>query len=881
MIRRRSAGQGEWKMADQVNSLLSLFWRLPLEGARQMARLALAPLTSLAGGGSVVGATAAAVESGVDKLFRATEEAVGQLQDQTLDLLYDTATLQPFLQALQQNFTQLGPEPEIGSQKQPEIEFLKAVNDTAPAGNSNLILALAVLYTSVNRQAEGVRVFQGYLRNSAAMETWQRGVYLSALALLQASQAQVTPAWQIGTLLARAQAALETARLAKEVTSGEPDFSPDLAKVIARWVSGLVNAQLPPPLGNRQTAFADLEWVNATITRTTERAAQAFTFLRESYFQLARLFRDAGDERQAEKYLDLSTFSSFEDKTIILATLFSSDSDGLRNGIKHVTENGGGTVFTVSGQDMSEYNFVLTRDGRHLVAIDAGSREDLNESAYRALVEHLRQRGIEPPPLTDVISTHTHWDHVSGLPAFRRLNPRLRVYARANYEAEQAEAAFMPPPYDWFLGTRFQIEPLIQFRPDVVIEADGPLMREGITIGGTRFEFKLIAEGGGETPDGLFVYLPEQKVLFAGDFIVPWLGSPYNHEGNLDSLLHSISWIDELKPEVILHGHETVTLFYSHWETLHRLRPHLVWLRDEILRWIHEHRTRVEVQEMNLYPAGILQPEQQDVQIPFLLMRESVINRLFLQTTGYWGPRLENVDYLTPEELGSIFGRYLGLSPEEISTAVNRMIANGDLELAGRTADWALYGFPGSDVLQKIRRKAYLHLVQKWQVVNPFKFLMYAEHVEAPVHQLQPELSRGASLDLGFGLESLYGSYDLTSTVGAQRAAGIGEMSFDGAGRVKGWQRFNAGAGLVEQTLTGTYQVFKSGMGEGQLRISTAGGGDSMLVLELTPMQVESVRHVRRMTELVAVAYAQGGDSSTPSPLTRLTLVRSGGGRID
>src|SRR5687767_3853671 len=106
-------------MADRISSLLSLSWRLPLEGARQLTKLAVAPLAGLFRGDS------AAIDRNVDKLFRATEEAAGQIQEQTIDLVVDATTLRPFVQALQQNFTVFGPEPEIGSQKQPELEYLK------------------------------------------------------------------------------------------------------------------------------------------------------------------------------------------------------------------------------------------------------------------------------------------------------------------------------------------------------------------------------------------------------------------------------------------------------------------------------------------------------------------------------------------------------------------------------------------------------------------------------------------------------------------------------------------------------------------------------------------------------------------------------------
>ena len=68
------------------------------------------------------------------------------------------------------------------------------------------------------------------------------------------------------------------------------------------------------------------------------------------------------------------------------------------------------------------------------------------------------------------------------------------------------------------------------FKPDVLVDRPSEL-----TIGGTRIS--LIPIVGGETPDGMFVELPDQGVLFVGDFIMPYLGAPFVEEGNLQGLL--------------------------------------------------------------------------------------------------------------------------------------------------------------------------------------------------------------------------------------------------------------------------------------------------------------------------------------------------------
>jgi glyoxylase-like metal-dependent hydrolase (beta-lactamase superfamily II) len=434
----------------------------------------------------------------------------------------------------------------------------------------------------------------------------------------------------------------------------------------------------------------------------------------------------------------MSGYENLAEKETILATIYSASPDGLRDGIKHVTEDGSGTIFTVSGHDMSEFDFVLSKDGEHLIAIDSGSREDTLEAAYLFFRNHLRLRGSpDPPPLTTVIFTHAHWDHIGGHSFYRRLNPRARFYARANYNAERGRCEHQVPPYRWFLGTEFRRENVGDFRPDVLIDMDSTIGKEGLVVGGTRFEFKLIEGGGGETPDGMFIYLPDQGVLFAGDFIVPWLGAPYVAEGDVGSLFAAIDWItEEVKPGRILYGHEALTLFYSKWETLKRFRPHLEWLHRETLAHIYANKTLSEIQGLNLYPPSIVGADQADVQLPYLIMREVMINRIYRQNTGYWGPQLTGVDYLGPDEIGSVFKRYLRLSEAELASAVARMIESGDHELGGKVADWSLRHFPDSDLLRNARRAAYRKLKEKWQSLNVFKFVMYSEHINDATHQV-------------------------------------------------------------------------------------------------------------------------------------------------
>lgn len=861
-------------MRDLTNALLRLSWSVPLTGAEQLTKIFSRPLTTALGTkpGSL-GAAASVVEEQVGKLFQATREGADDLQRQTVDCVYEGLTLKPVVAALQQNFSFLGPRPEPGAQEQPELAYLKAVNDAGPPGQSLTILFPGVLYSNLNRAAEGVEIYQGYLRDfDAAMLPWQRGVYLSTLALLRASAAQVTPIWDVVDLLALARGALSAAREAKEVTAGLPDYDSQTAKVIAVWVSGLLNAQLPAPLGDKKLARQDLEWVAATINRTPESQANSFLYLRECYFQLALLARGAGDTTKAQEYLQLSTYDDFEKPNIILATLFAVDEQGLRDGIKHCLVSGNGSVFTVSGHDMSEFNYCISEDGKELIAIDAGTRWQRSEAAYNYFVGYLRSLGREPPPLTTVFFTHAHWDHIGGHTTYRKLNPNVKFYSRSNYREEQRRIVDLPPPYDWFLSTEFEIGDVASYRPDVVIEAG----HEELTIGGTKVEIKLIPGGGGETPDGLFIHLPKEKVLFAGDFIVPWIGSPYNQEGDIDSLLEAIDWIAEIRPDIVLHGHEALTVFLKRWQAMERLRVHLAWLRAKTEELIDAHHSRVEIQEQNLYPQAILKADQADIQLVYLLLRESVINRIYHSRTGYWGPQLENVDYLTAAEFGSIFKRYLKLTSSEIVDLVDAMLRNGDHELAGKLADWCLTQDNNDDRLREAQKKAYRKLKEKWQVLNVFKFIMYAEHIDDPTHQLPlGETPQGYAeeaaepfIDLGFSNASFAGNYGFSLVVGGQRVVGIGVTQSDGNGNFYGSQELNLGTGaeLVFQTVNGTYQVYPDGTGVAHLTLTLPDGTEVPQTFDYVVLRAEQRGDVKLAIELQGVGRDPVVDPATGQP---------------
>lgn len=187
---------------------------------------------------------------------------------------------------------------------------------------------------------------------------------------------------------------------------------------------------------------------------------------------------------------------------------------------------------------ISNAGVVETNDG--LVVIDALGSPTLAEELLAAL------RTLSPKPVTHVIVTHYHADHIYGLQAFKAAGAQVIAhraalgYLHSDTAARRLEAS------------RDELFPWIDEKTRLV-EADrwidGPTR---LSLGGV--EFVLQPVGPAHTPEDLVVHVPARRVLFAGDLVfrgrVPFVG-----------LADSRQWIASLQTlldfavDVVVPGH--------------------------------------------------------------------------------------------------------------------------------------------------------------------------------------------------------------------------------------------------------------------------------------------------------------------------------------
>ena len=594
--------------------------------------------------------------------------------------------------------------------RRPELEYLKAVNSVAPPRDPQLLFLLMAQYSNANLQGEGADFFSARLKEFGPRLTdSQKALYLSAIGLLRAQHASSV------SLLHRIGYVKDTIAIldqAKQLSGGQV--------FVVNWIAAIVDTELPGFFHQRKAAQDELAW----CLENADKAPHA-GWLREVYYHLGKLALADGEQAKAQDYLRRSGYKGF-DRPITLITPFSEDvASGHTFSPRRIAEIVPGRVYALSGFEFTEYYFVVSDDGRQLIGIDAGTRPDSAKAAFEAL------RAYAPglPELTTVFITHAHWDHVGGHSYFRTLNPRLHFYARSNYSEEVERDLNAPAIFDKrFFGERFNLDDVRSFKPDVTIDR-----RTELRVGGTRIE--LIPVQGGETHDAMFIYLPDQGVMFVGDFIMPYLGAPFVAEGDLQGLLDAIDIVVEKHPQHLLHGHEPLTRNFASPSMLAQLKTDLVWLREQVLSAIRRGDERGMIQDANLIPPELLS-SQPDVYQPYLILREHVIDRLYDQNVGYWQTDLQGLDHLGRADRAELLVDYLGISEKQLVKTAERLAADGKYELAASLLESSGGRFDRSESVAHAKRLVYLKLMEKHQNTDPFKFIIYSGKIGEQTPQM-------------------------------------------------------------------------------------------------------------------------------------------------
>jgi glyoxylase-like metal-dependent hydrolase (beta-lactamase superfamily II) len=183
--------------------------------------------------------------------------------------------------------------------------------------------------------------------------------------------------------------------------------------------------------------------------------------------------------------------------------------------------------------------FVVTDSG--VVVIDALASPRQGEDLVRAV------RSVTKQPVKWVVLTHHHPDHHFGTAVFRRLGARVIAHPdRRVLALEGGEDALIA---DWVRVVGLDAMRGFEFAdtPDRPVVGTDTLRLAGRTL-------VISHPGAAHTAGDLIVWLPSERVLFAGDLLIED-GVTMVVDGSSGALLKALTALEQLNPRTVVPGH--------------------------------------------------------------------------------------------------------------------------------------------------------------------------------------------------------------------------------------------------------------------------------------------------------------------------------------
>ncbi len=206
----------------------------------------------------------------------------------------------------------------------------------------------------------------------------------------------------------------------------------------------------------------------------------------------------------------------------------------------------------------------MTRQG--VVVIDALASPRQGRELLQAI------RSVTRQPVKWLVLTHHHPDHHFGAVVFKREGAKVIAHPdRATLASEGGEDALMA---DWVRVVGLDAMRGFEFADF----PDRPVTRTDTLVLGD-FTLVIVHPGAAHSPGDLVVWLPRERVLFAGDLLVED-GVTMVVDGNSGVLLEALSQLDSLQPRVVVPGHGALPPRPA--DLVARTRRYLTTLRAEM-----------------------------------------------------------------------------------------------------------------------------------------------------------------------------------------------------------------------------------------------------------------------------------------------------------
>lgn len=374
-------------------------------------------------------------------------------------------------------------------------------------------------------------------------------------------------------------------------------------------------------------------------------------------------------------------------------------------------------------------NTSAVRTDAGLVLVDAGSRETASQT-LAAL------RRWDDSPVHTVIYTHGHIDHSWGArlldeEADARGIARPRIVAHRNvlnrfdrYDATHGLNSLV-------MGRQFN-QPRYTFpkehrRPDEVYDDT-----RALTVGGVRIE---LFHGRGETDDATFVWLPKQRVLASGDFVIwvfPNAGNPRKVQRFAPDWAAALRRMEALKPEVLVPGHGPVIFGAARVaQVLRDGADVLKSLTCQTLELMNRGSSLDEILRTVSAPVDLLAK-------PYLLPQyddpEFVVRNIWHLYAGWFDGNPAHLKPAAATELATELAFLVG-GADKLAHRAAFLAQGGRTRLAAHLAELAAAASPQDGAIQAIRASVYERCAEaETSLIGKALFAVYQREAKAKSH---------------------------------------------------------------------------------------------------------------------------------------------------